>query len=97
MQVGVIFGGRSVEHDVSIVTAHQAMAVVASRHEVVPIYVTREGRWLTAPALNDLAVYQERRWDDVGEPAVISFEPGAGVTISGGRLRGDRATSGPRS
>jgi D-alanine-D-alanine ligase len=65
--VGVIFGGRSVEHDVSIVTAHQVMEVLSARHEVVPIYVTREGAWLTSPALNDLAVYENNRYAEAGE------------------------------
>ena len=88
MQVGVVFGGRSVEHDVSIVTAHQAMAVLGERHEVVPLYVTREGRWLTAPGLNDLEVYRTTRWDDVGEE--VSIVPGSGLAVAGGRLRGAR-------
>ncbi|MGH2734629.1 MAG: D-alanine--D-alanine ligase, partial [Actinomycetota bacterium] len=39
LSVGVVFGGRSVEHDVSIVTAHQVMAVLSEDHTVVPIYV----------------------------------------------------------
>ena len=88
MQVGVVFGGRSVEHDVSIVTAHQAMAVLGERHDVVPLYVTREGRWLTAPALNDLEVYRAERWDELGEE--VSVVPGAGLAVAGGRLRGSR-------
>lgn len=57
----MIFGGRSVEHDVSVVTAHQVMAVLGADHDVVPIYVTREGRWLSSPRLNDLAVYRDGR------------------------------------
>ena len=88
MQVGVIFGGRSVEHDVSIVTAHQAMAILAERHDVVPIYVTREGRWLSAPGLNDLEVYRNNRWDEVGDE--VSVAPGVGLVAGGGRLRGPR-------
>ena len=91
MQVGVIFGGRSVEHDVSIVTAHQALAILAERHEVVPIYVTREGRWLSAPGLNDLEVYRNKRWDEVGEE--VSVAPGSGLAAAGGRLRGPRPIS----
>jgi D-alanine-D-alanine ligase len=91
LNVGVVFGGRSVEHDVSIVTAHQAMAVLAGDHEVVPIYITREGRWLTSPGLNDLAVYREKRWDEVGEDAVLPASPGSGgLQVPGGRLRGPR-------
>src|SRR5919199_4920411 len=72
LSVGVIFGGRSVEHDVSIVTAHQVMAALSEHHDVVPLYVTRQGRWLTSPGLNDLEVYKNERWDDVGEEGFIA-------------------------
>ena len=91
MKVGVVFGGRSVEHDVSIVTAHQVMAVLSAKHSVIPIYVTREGRWLSAPALNDLSVYREGRAEDVGEDAHIPPTAGyGGLQVAGGRLKGAR-------
>jgi D-alanine-D-alanine ligase len=91
MRIGVIFGGRSVEHDVSIVTAHQAMAALSERHDIVPIYITREGGWLTGAALNDLDVYRERRWADAGEEAFIPPVAGfGGLQSAGGRLRGPR-------
>jgi D-alanine-D-alanine ligase len=49
LRVGVIFGGRSVEHEVSLVSARAVMDHLdASRYEVVPIGISREGRWLTA-------------------------------------------------
>jgi len=76
---------------VSIVTAHQLMAVLSERHEVVPVYVTREGRWLSAPGLNDLEVYKEKRWEEVGEEAFIPPTSGyRGLMVPGGRLRGAR-------
>lgn len=78
LSVGVVFGGRSVEHDVSIVSAHQAMAVLGAGHTVVPIYVTRGGRWLSSPALNDLEVYRTGRWDEVAQEAFISPVAGYG-------------------
>lgn len=57
--VGVIFGSRSVEHDVSIVTAQQTMrAFDKSKYEVVPIYITRDGRWLTGEGLLDIKNFQ---------------------------------------
>lgn len=88
MRVGVIFGGRSVEHEVSIVTAHQLMAVLSERHEVVPIYISRQGRWYTSPALADLDVYRARRWEEVGEEAVLPPTYGSGgLTIQQGRLK----------
>lgn len=90
-RVGVVFGGRSVEHDVSIVTAHQVMAAADGRHDIVPIYVTREGKWLTGAALNDLSVYRDKRWDEVGEEGFIPPVTGyGGLLIPGGRLRGAR-------
>ena len=57
--IGVVFGSRSVEHDVSIVTAQQVMkALRPERYDVVPIYITRDGRWLTGPALRDIQSFQ---------------------------------------
>lgn len=90
-RVGVIFGGRSVEHDVSIVTGHQVMEALGDRHEIVPIYVTKEGRWLTSPALNDLDVYRTTRWAELGEDAFIPPVAGyGGLYASGGRFRKGR-------
>ena len=41
LKVGVIFGGRSVEHEVSIITAIQAMDIIdTDKYVVVPIYIT---------------------------------------------------------
>ena len=56
--VAVIFGGRSVEHDVSVVTASQVMrALDSSRHDLVPVYISREGRWFGGEPLRDLASF----------------------------------------
>jgi D-alanine-D-alanine ligase len=53
--VGVVFGGRSVEHDVSVVTGHQIMqAFDPERYEVVPIYIDRDGMWFTGDPLLDI-------------------------------------------
>ena len=64
LKVGVAFGGRSVEHDVSIVTGLQALSVLSERHLPVPIYIARSGRWYTGEALRELSVYQQ----DGGDP-----------------------------
>ncbi len=48
IRVGVVFGGRSVEHEVSLVSARAIMkALDPARYEVVPIGITRQGRWVT--------------------------------------------------
>lgn len=47
LRVGIIFGGRSGEHEVSIASAASVMdAIDPDKYEVVPIGITREGRWL---------------------------------------------------
>ncbi len=58
--LGVIFGGRSVEHDVSVVTGNQVMnACDPARYEIVPLYIDREGRWFTGESLRDLKSYEK--------------------------------------
>ena len=91
LSVGVVFGGRSVEHDVSIITGHQVMDVLSERHEVVPIYITREGRWLYSAKLNDIDLYKDGRAEEVGEEAHILPVAGiGGLRLPGSRLRGPR-------
>jgi D-alanine-D-alanine ligase len=58
--VAVIFGGRSVEHDVSVVTGHQVIrAFDPERYEVVPVYIDRDGRWLTGEPLLELKHFKD--------------------------------------
>ncbi len=48
IRVGVIFGGKSGEHEVSLMSAQSVMrAIDKGKYEVVPIGITHEGRWLT--------------------------------------------------
>jgi len=47
IRVGVIFGGRSGEHEVSLVSARGIMAALdKNKYEVIPIGITKEGRWI---------------------------------------------------
>lgn len=60
LKVGVIFGSRSVEHEVSIVTALQVMqAINKDKYDIVPIYITREGLWFTGEKLLEISNYKE--------------------------------------
>ncbi|MCG9133027.1 D-alanine--D-alanine ligase [Candidatus Poribacteria bacterium] len=55
--VALIFGGCTPEHEVSIVTAHQVCLALQENHHVVPIYVTKNGEWLTGDAFRDLSTF----------------------------------------
>jgi len=49
LRVGVLFGGRSGEHEVSLLSAASVLdAIDKTKYEVVPIGITKEGRWVTA-------------------------------------------------
>jgi len=55
LRVGVLFGGRSTEHEVSILSAQSIIAAMdPQRFEAVPLYIDKEGRWLTGDSLKRL-------------------------------------------
>jgi len=55
LRIGVIFGGRSGEHEVSIRSARAVIdAMDANKYEVVPIAITKEGNWLAPAAAAEL-------------------------------------------
>ena len=60
LTVGVIFGGRTVEHEVSIISALQAInALDKDKYRPVPIYISKQGAWYTGEALLELANYRD--------------------------------------
>jgi D-alanine-D-alanine ligase len=57
LRVAVLFGGRSTEHSISCITAGSVLAALdPQRYDVVPIGITREGRWVLAS--DDPAAFQ---------------------------------------
>jgi D-alanine-D-alanine ligase len=55
LRVGILFGGRSGEHEVSLLSAASVLnSIDREKFEVVPIGITKEGRWLAAGDANDL-------------------------------------------
>ena len=60
IKVGVIFGGETVEHEVSVITAVQAMEHInRDKYDVVPIYISKDRIWYTSPMLTDIEVYKD--------------------------------------
>ena len=59
INIGVIFGGRSVENEISVLTAIQAMeAIDTEKYDITPIYISKQGTWYTGEALRQSANYK---------------------------------------
>lgn len=85
LRVGVLFGGRSGEHQVSVVSAASVLAALdPERYEVVPIGITTEGRWL--PGVSPRALL------DSGAPQVRMLagaeNPSEGALLAAGAVDG---------
>jgi D-alanine-D-alanine ligase len=78
LRVGVVFGGRSGEHEVSLQSAEFILrALDRDKYDVVPVAITREGKWLAARQPHALATPEEaiRRTFQDGTPLPITAEP----------------------
>lgn len=57
--IGVFFGGRSTEHEISVISASQAMSAIDhEQYDVTPVYISKQGRWYTGDALLDIKNYR---------------------------------------
>jgi D-alanine-D-alanine ligase len=81
-RVAVLFGGRSPEHDVSVITGLQALrANDQQRFEAFPVYVDPRGRWFVGEALADRRNYlpDARALTELTEVTLSLGEPGRGL------------------
>jgi D-alanine-D-alanine ligase len=83
LRVGILFGGRSGEHEVSLLSAASVLnAIDKNKYEVVPIGISKEGRWLTAVHAERLlqGTHHEERSLRAGDPEAT---PGAALLKAG--------------
>ncbi len=60
IKVGVIFGGPTVEHEISIISAVQAMKNIdTNKYEIIPIYIDKDKNWYTGHVLKDMEIYKD--------------------------------------
>lgn len=58
--IGVFFGGRSTEHEISVISACQAMAAIDRNHyDVTPVYISKQGKFYTSPELTEVKNYRD--------------------------------------
>ena len=60
IKLGVIFGGESVEHEISVISAVQAMEHLnQEKFDIIPIYISKDRLWYTGKMLMDIDVYKD--------------------------------------
>lgn len=60
IKLGVFFGGKTVEHEISIITANQAITSLnKDKYEIIPIYISKTGKMYTGEKLFDLKEYRD--------------------------------------
>ena len=91
LQLGVFFGSRSCEREVSIISALQMMNHVdTEKYDVVPVYIDQDGAWYTGPALRELRTFAPFHADakgvenvnldlTSGSGALLAYRPGKGL------------------
>jgi D-alanine-D-alanine ligase len=97
--VAVIFGGRSAEHDVSIITALSSVIkplTLSRDYRAIPVYIAKDGSWYSDPALSDIKLYQSdglREYLQSASPVQLILDGGlvlAGPSLMPGRQRRTR-------
>src|SRR5579864_5490227 len=78
LRVGVIFGGRSGEHEVSLASAASVIrALDPEKYEAVPIGITKDGRWLAGSTAQKMLPEVLR----TGEHVTLTAEPDAAALV----------------
>lgn len=87
--IAVFFGGRSAEHDVSIITGHTPIIeslLSTGLFEVWPIYITKKGDWYSTQKMNDLAYFKQSDLESIlakEKKVQILFDNGLNLIWSG--------------
>lgn len=70
-RIAVVFGGKSVEHEVSVITGMQVMENMdKSKYEVLPIFIDKDGKWFTGDELLDFKNFKEKKLSNLKEIVV---------------------------
>ncbi|MDP2656312.1 MAG: D-alanine--D-alanine ligase, partial [bacterium] len=94
--IAVVFGGKSAEHDVSIITAHTpiiASLLATGLYDVWPIYITKDGSWYCDQKMNDINFFKQDNFEtSLAKLSPIQFSFEHGLTIIWPGLRSKKIT-----
>lgn len=95
MKVFLIYGGKSAEHDISILTAHSIVKeIYYNYYDVIPVYITREGEWIQGETLTEPVKHSEFLRLVVGDVQQMATEEGqrsVGIRISPAAIQSENA------
>jgi D-alanine-D-alanine ligase len=87
--IAVFFGGKSTEHDISIITAISSVIKpleLTKKFNVVPVYITKNGKWFSGPKLKDVNIFRDGSIDAFcakSKPVSIIFDGGMTIRENG--------------
>jgi D-alanine-D-alanine ligase len=88
--IAVFFGGRSTEHDISIITALSSIIKpleLTKKYTIVPVYITKTGKWISDEKLTDISMYRSGKINEFAAKSkspVLTFD--GGLTINKKRI-----------
>ena len=84
IKLGVIFGSRSCEREVAVISAVQMMRHAdPEKYQVIPVYIDENGDWYTGEVLKDIRSYQPFRSDAAGvERVYLDMTSGSGALLT---------------
>lgn len=95
MKVFLIYGGKSAEHDISILTAHSIVKeIYYNYYDVIPVYITRDGEWIQGETLLEPVKHSEFLRLAPGDTKKMALEEGqqsTGILISPAEVKSEDA------
>ena len=88
--IAVFFGGKSPEHDISIITALSSVIKpleLTKNYQVVPVYITKTGKWVSGDIFKNIDIYRTKKIVEIEaktKAAVVTFD--GGLTINKQRI-----------
>ncbi|HXR09855.1 MAG TPA: D-alanine--D-alanine ligase family protein, partial [Candidatus Acidoferrales bacterium] len=90
LRIGILFGGRSGEHEVSLISAASVISALdPEKYEAVPIGISKDGRWLAGTAAHKILSPPLGEVLRTGESVMLSADPNVAALVPAGNSRAD--------
>jgi D-alanine-D-alanine ligase len=90
LRIGILFGGRSGEHEVSLISAASVISALnPDKYEAVPIGISKEGRWLAGTAAHKMLPPALGEVLRTGNSVMLSADPNVAALVPAGDSRAD--------